>query len=580
MSKLIYVVSRGALSSETEARLRNICDRLVSHDEDILAPVIRVSPQIALAITNPSASNLLDGFSITLGAFFEQAPEWNIPKSRSIDGTYMLVRSDNEYVEVISDAAASRTVWTYADEELFICSTSQRALLMYLGSFDFDRNVIPWILATGTLGPELSWDKRLKRLPPDSSLRLDRKNWSTSLLTNEICFEPMKRTPEGHRQHLKSAVESVFSSKWSYAPASMVVPLSGGYDSRTILSLMKRGRGPATDISTITWGAESRRKLPGSDAVVAAEVANFLGVPNQYIPLDDTQESIGTILNRFVACSEGRTDHISGYVDGMALWRSLRKRGVDVIVRGDEGFGWMRTSTERALRYSLGMGLSTDYANVESLLDKLNLPQSSLPNSLTRRSQEPMDAWRDRLYHSFRIPTILAALSDVKLSYVEIINPLLASTVLRSIRTIPGNLRSSKSLFKDIASELSPSIPYATSAAIISPGSIIESPAYKSEIVKRLNEFEIRETRLPIELLQLARAGFSRQPRSTSGEKSSSSRRISSFLPKYIRNKARDFKAAKVEEGVLALRIFLMCSLLSMVDTDIQYCRERAAISF
>jgi hypothetical protein len=579
MSKLIYVVSRGILPSETEIHLRTICKRLASHDEDILPPVIRVSSQISLAITCPSASNLLDGFSTALGAFFEHAPEWNVPKSRPINGTYMLVRSDDDCVEVVSDAAASRTVWTYVDKEKFVCSTSQRALLMYLGSFDFDRNVIPWILATGTLGPELSWDQRLRRLPPDSILRLDRKNWSTSLRTNEVSFEPVNRTIEGHRQYLRAAIESVFSSKWSYAPTSMVVPLSGGYDSRTILSLMKRGLGSEMDISTITWGTESRRKVLGSDAVVAAEVSNFLDVPNQYIPLDETQESIGTVLNRFIACSEGRIDHISGYIDGMALWRSLRKRGVDVIVRGDEGFGWMPTSTDRALRYSLGMGLSTDYANIECLLDGLNLPQSKLPNSLTRRSQEPMEAWRDRLYHSFRIPTILAALSDVKLSYVEIINPFLASTILRSIRTIPGNLRNSKSLFKDIASELSPNIPYATSAAIMSPRSIIDDPAYKSEIVDRLNELEVRESRLPTELYQLARAAFARQSKSTSREKISNSRRLSSLFPKYIRNRARDFKAARIEERTLALRIFLMCSLLSVVDDDIQYCRRSIVTS-
>ena len=49
---------------------------------------------------------------------------------------------------------------------------------MFLGNFDFDKRTIPWMLSTGTLGPFYSWDKRISLLPPDSSITLNKNNWS------------------------------------------------------------------------------------------------------------------------------------------------------------------------------------------------------------------------------------------------------------------------------------------------------------------------------------------------------------------------------------------------------------------
>jgi len=60
---------------------------------------------------------------------------------------------------------------------------------------------------------------------------------------------------------------------------------------------------------------------------------------------------------------------------------------------------------------------------------------------------------------------MLAALTDIKLSYVEQINPLLSKAILKVVRTIPDALRTDKTLFKEIVADIAPQIPFATKSA-------------------------------------------------------------------------------------------------------------------
>jgi hypothetical protein len=56
---------------------------------------------------------------------------------------------------------------------------------------------------------------------------------------------------------------------------------------------------------------------------------------------------------------------------------------------------------------------------------------------------------------------ILAALNDIKYSYLQVINPLLTHSILVSLRELPDQLRTNKKLFKEIVNAISPDIPYA-----------------------------------------------------------------------------------------------------------------------
>src|SRR5690606_3180791 len=131
-------------------------------------------------------------------------------------------------------------------------------------------------------------------------------------------------------------------SKW-------VLPLSGGYDSRAILCML----GSVEGLRTITWGTKASQEDPQSDAAIARRVANQMGVTNEYFETDVTKGSLAEVFEKFIAFGEGRVTNISGYLDGFATWQALLERGVEGVIRGDEGFGWKNVHTYEDARRSV-----------------------------------------------------------------------------------------------------------------------------------------------------------------------------------------------------------------------------------
>ena len=132
----------------------------------------------------------------------------------------------------------------------------------------------------------------------------------------------------------------------------------------------------------------------------------------------------------------------------MQIWREMNASGVVGIIRGDEGFGWSSVTSEMTVRHSVGCALCSDFANLAEVIGKFGLAPQDVPAELLRGEGESLAAWRDRLYHVYRLPTVLAALSDIKFAYVEQINPLLARPILQRVRELPDRLRTNKTLFR------------------------------------------------------------------------------------------------------------------------------------
>ncbi len=119
---------------------------------------------------------------------------------------------------------------------------------------------------------------------------------------------------------------------------------------------------------TITWGLAASQRQRGNDAVVAREVATALGLRHEFRVTDAADEPAQRIFDRFVVAGEGCIDHVSAYMDGFAIWRSLCNEGVEGIIRGDEGFGWTTVHSPADVLRSIGISLWSDYANLPSLV--------------------------------------------------------------------------------------------------------------------------------------------------------------------------------------------------------------------
>ena len=184
MSKVLYVCSRNQDFKENiENKLVEICNQLVPDNiESRPQNKVYVKGDVAYAVTMSNGELYESDSSIILGFLYEKVGlDWHKPKQNYPDRNYAMFRNAADKVEVVSDFAGSRTIWYYHDNEIFVASTSQRAIVMFLGNFSFDVRIIPWVLSTGSLGPLYSWDKRIKRLQADSSVLLSKKLISSDL---------------------------------------------------------------------------------------------------------------------------------------------------------------------------------------------------------------------------------------------------------------------------------------------------------------------------------------------------------------------------------------------------------------
>ncbi len=485
LSKAIYIYCRNYfLNNNSKNKITRIIEKLVPDNislSDNNKIFIKENTAYAVSIYNDAFHD--SGSSILLGYLYEDmGKRWNVPKAGHLDGNYAIFRSNDKYLEVLSDAAGSRTIWYYFDSELFIASTSQRAIIMFLGNFIIDEKVIPWMLSTGTLGPELSWDRRLKRLQADSSVLLNKKNWTLSVSQNPIEFSPKARTKDDHKALLTEVIKKTIATMDTIDLGKWILSLSGGYDSRALLCFINKQVKIPKGFKSVTWGLKKSIYEDGTDAKVANNLATKLGLRHDYYPTDMSDEPIEIIINRFIQCGEGRIDHLSGYMDGLDMWRKFHAEGVSGIIRGDIGFKKSPLFSERAVRLGLGCAFCSDIWNLRNITKDFGLSVQELPEFLKRGKNESFSTWRDRLCHAYRLPTILAALSDIKYSFIEQINPLLSEKILNVIRSLPDDLRTNKILYKEIVNSIGPDIPYASKDS----NAPLEDILYKKELVNLL----------------------------------------------------------------------------------------------
>ena len=471
----------------TSELIDSIAKRITPDNIVAVPPVVVRSPGLVSAVINPNPTILINDSSICLGGLFEPVDSWWQPDSPVPDGTFALLRSNRNSVELVADTTATRTIWYYHNERVLLASTSQRALSMLLGGFERNEQAIAWMLSSGCLGPGNSWDRRLTPLGPAQRLRLDRPLWRVSVTDGAEPFEePVRARKSESKSILHKAVVHTLGA-FDFDTDQWALPLSGGVDSRALLLLSPGKSHP----KCVTWGLRSSQKDVSSDAYIAKRLADLAGVEHTFYPTDFTPDKIGRTLIRFVEASEGRVDNISGYMDGMAVWKRLFEDKVYGILRGDVVFGGPAARTPRAILQMRKLLVVRDYINLRAL-DIPGCDVQGVPEPLKRKSHESLATWRDRLYHQYRIPTVNAALNHIKSHYVELVNPLLSRHILQQVWTIPDRLRTNKSLFTELIRDIRPDIPFASSAAIESKADIVRQPAVREFLSASLDTIEAR----------------------------------------------------------------------------------------
>ncbi|MEO8176370.1 MAG: hypothetical protein ABI626_06890 [Sphingomicrobium sp.] len=472
MAKFVLAVPRRAEAGSIDlAEVERACAALAPDDLALAVHAQQPSAGVMAAILNPSPAVRIEQSAIGLGAITDNGQPWSEPGGAVPDGSFVIARWNEAVVELLSDVVATRTAWWVLTDDYFLASSSQRAIVRLLGDFQFNRQVIPWMLSCGTLGPASGWDSRLNRLGPDTRLVLDRAEWTVEASTRPVAFAASPGADDAQLVALEQAL-SASAAALALDGLQWRLPLSGGYDSRFILTtLHASGVRP----QSITWGRAGAPREKGSDAFVAAQLAERLDCPHEYFDVGASPEPVEAIVERFLHNGEGRVDHVAGYLDGFAIWKTLFGSNIELVLRGDEAFGWSAVSSEREVRKAIELLVLEDYFPSAKLAE-LGLEANRVPAEFERATGESLPAWRDRLYQTVRIPTVLAALSDLKLAYLEIANPLISRRVVEVVRATRDDLRTDKALFSRIVERVGPAVAFAKFGALEESDKFLNRP--------------------------------------------------------------------------------------------------------
>ncbi|MEZ4852611.1 MAG: hypothetical protein R3B93_29330, partial [Bacteroidia bacterium] len=435
-----------------EEILTNLSQRLVPEGISVKPARIISDETLYTAIISPNDIIKRKEASFCFGVMVGETSSWHQPGGTIPDGSYALLRVNKKKIEWVSDAAASRAIWYYFDENLFIASSSQRAIISLIGSYEPNKETYSWFFASGYHGPYMGWDKRITHVKPyHSRIVLNRLDWSLEKIDNEFSMEPDKTSDSSLEARFNQTYKDLFPSlqldysKW-------FLPLSGGTDSRLLLYLAKSEK----DLQTITWGFPGAKENPFCDPMIAARVAQMVDIPNRFYDEKKSDLPFETILQRFLIAGEGRIDRIGGYIDGFELINQLTEDGVRGMIRGEYPVSDMDFSPnmDRVLAEIAHIRLTSNFTQEQ--LDSWELSPTDFPPGLQRHENETLTTYRERLTIGFRNTSRYSSLNDLKLLHQEIVQPFLFKSVIDINCNLPDHLRINKHLFRKLTSQLGP----------------------------------------------------------------------------------------------------------------------------
>jgi hypothetical protein len=523
------------------------------------------APGVASALFNPHGAGAMRGGSMALGSLLLPCDTWHVPGTALPDGNFALLRVDDTVVELATDGVGSRTLWYALTEHELIASSSQRAIVTLLGSFEPNRDALPWMLSSGTLGPTAAWDTRVQRVQAGERVVLDRQRWRLTTAVSPSAFvadDSLSRAE--HLERLRAVVTDA-CQRWSFDARKWVLTLSGGADSRGLLCLL-RDRG----IDAVTWGLPEASQQNGNDARIARMLAQSFAVPHRFFPITSAADAPDVVLDRFVRVGEGRVDRISGYLDGFQIWKTLFDEGREGVIRGDEAFGSVPVHSPYAARRATSLMTLADYFPPAELAT-FELPSQPLPAGLMSHSGETLPAWRDRLYHQFRVPTLLAGLTDLKTAYVEVSSPFLATSVLECVRALPDDLRTDKRLWRELVGAQLPNVALATRVAIPSLTNYLRDRRVLEQLLAELNSEHAGAIVAPLlraRCCNALRKALREAPKRHRAERGGSL--LARAMPASLREVVRSWRTSRptLEPLVLAFRAFLATRMHTLLRAD------------
>jgi len=387
------------------------------------------------------------------------------------EGEELFIRLNGSYALLLIEPAAQRL--------RLICDRSASQPIFYLKTADYfafssrlkpfrclpnwkpkiSRSALAGFLASGYhLQGRVLWDD-VAQLGPGQMLTLESKTikvhqyWDFTLSSQTRVGDEQAYTEELARLLRRSLARRSRDSD------RLGILLSGGYDSRAIAGIMKR-LWPDRPLQTITWGEDAHK--PESDALIAEQLAVHVGSKHTFFKLDGS--ALPDHFRSFVRLDEGRTDAVGNYPESLRIFERIREDlGLEVLLRGDECFGWKEDVRRNAdMLHSLEIHeldkLTDSYTYLEPRIRRSleEIDRRQIQRLLTTSLYAELHDRKDHLYFTQRLWGYLNPLSQLKQVEVDLRNPFLDNEILDFIGLLPMELRLGRTLFKMTVERLFP----------------------------------------------------------------------------------------------------------------------------
>lgn len=497
--------------------------------------------------------------------------------SSNADGSYAVITNKNDEVSFFCDQFGSRTLWYYYDENILIVSTSQRAIVALKSTFKLNQAAIAWYLSSGCQGPFISWDQEVIQALPNLEYKLDVGNWSFDSIQKQDMSLPCSgstKLSEYLKIYEKQVTKSLKQIVNEYANDQVLLPLSGGLDSRLLLALSKKA-GLTDKMTLANWGVDTLANV-FDDKKAANQIASSYGknLLDKYLPVNI--DGYDKFFEHFAEASEGRIDHFNAFTDDFEMWDDFFQSGYRTVIRGDIPYPTGICINQTQIRAKMGLELLSDYANVDkfSMQKYIKLQTENLTERL---ESESLIRWRDRTFKDIRVPLVHSAFSQQISAFTEIRSPMFSWSLYKLYMGLPdkkkGNKRHIQKLWKkyDRSGVSSKAV-----GSLNSMNSYFDSICGHEYLLHKLLEAN-KNGHLRPDLIDSVQHILSK--RSINDESKSTiilvrqtvKRILSDYLPALPKAYLKSKSSQKLSATTLAYRIVMIDKIISMYESDARY---------
>lgn len=380
-----------------------------------------------------------------------------------LDGSFVAAIWDPQtaHLRLINDRLGSLPVYYAMNRGRFFFAPEANAIVVGMGSIpDFDQAGVASFLTNGyCLGTDTLFEA-IKVLQPGSVLSLDVREWElreTHYWTLRYQADRSLMQPVDAEAALWESLVDSMSCLASDESERKAVMLSGGWDSRAMLPLMRAAKGKFEYAKS--WGHLS--DVPYSDVSLARQLAAMFGLPFDFVQYG-TDEFIDNAA-QWCSISGLVNDNIGWYSEGVTTLSEGYDKAIDSLFVGDEIWGWgTDVASDREIRAAIlppelpgsvsGM-LQSAYAS-----ECRDAYLQSIEQSFRRCDQDAPNDRKDFFYLYARVARFIFSVGYYKEHSTPLRRPFLGKRVLDVIQSLPAKHRVFKNLYRSMLKRYAPEV--------------------------------------------------------------------------------------------------------------------------